>query len=239
MATEKRPGLWANIHAKRKRIAEGSGEKMRRPGSEGAPTAEALRESKTASLAYLAGYENAQVALGLTKVARRQVSYSYGSSYGSPYGSYGYYGGGDPYGYGTQFTTTSTEIDPEIANELEKAQRAWTAMSPEERLRVTDPSGSAVSGGLAGGILGGTLGYGAGHLLGLGGLGRTALTALGATGAGYLGAKGLEARARGEARETEVPLHYSYDLARKELAREALKQLEQSRAAEPKESSGS
>lgn len=45
----KRPGLYANIHAKRKRIAEGSGEKMRKPGSEGAPTAEAFRESaKTA-----------------------------------------------------------------------------------------------------------------------------------------------------------------------------------------------
>ena len=45
----KRPGLYANIHAKRKRIAAGSGEKMRKPGSKGAPTAEAFRESaKTA-----------------------------------------------------------------------------------------------------------------------------------------------------------------------------------------------
>jgi hypothetical protein len=45
----KRPGLYANIHAKRKRIAEGSGEKMRKAGSEGAPTAKAFRESaKTA-----------------------------------------------------------------------------------------------------------------------------------------------------------------------------------------------
>ena len=41
-----RPGLWANIHAKKKRIAAGSGEKMRKPGSKGAPTAKALRESK-------------------------------------------------------------------------------------------------------------------------------------------------------------------------------------------------
>jgi len=41
----KKPGLWANIHAKRKRIAEGSGEKMRKPGEEGAPTAKALRDS--------------------------------------------------------------------------------------------------------------------------------------------------------------------------------------------------
>ena len=44
-----KPGLYANIHAKRKRIAAGSGEKMRKPGSKGAPTAKAFRESaKTA-----------------------------------------------------------------------------------------------------------------------------------------------------------------------------------------------
>jgi len=42
-----RPGLWANIHAKRDRIAKGSGERMRKPGSPGAPTAKALRDSKT------------------------------------------------------------------------------------------------------------------------------------------------------------------------------------------------
>ena len=39
------PGLYANIHAKRERIAAGSGEKMRKPGSPGAPTAKAFRES--------------------------------------------------------------------------------------------------------------------------------------------------------------------------------------------------
>lgn len=45
----KKPGLYANILAKRKRIAAGSGEKMRKPGSKGAPTAKAFRESaKTA-----------------------------------------------------------------------------------------------------------------------------------------------------------------------------------------------
>jgi len=38
-------GLYENINAKRERIAEGSGEKMRRVGSKGAPTAEAFRES--------------------------------------------------------------------------------------------------------------------------------------------------------------------------------------------------
>jgi len=42
-------GLYANIQAKRKRIAAGSGEKMRKPGDPGAPTAKAFRESaKTA-----------------------------------------------------------------------------------------------------------------------------------------------------------------------------------------------
>jgi hypothetical protein len=44
-----KPGLYANIHAKRERIAAGSGEKMRKPGSAGAPTAKAFKESaKTA-----------------------------------------------------------------------------------------------------------------------------------------------------------------------------------------------
>jgi hypothetical protein len=44
-----KPGLYANINAKRKRIAAGSGEKMRKPGSKGAPTAAAFKASaKTA-----------------------------------------------------------------------------------------------------------------------------------------------------------------------------------------------
>ena len=44
-----KPGLYANINAKRKRIAEGSGEKMKKPGSKGAPTAKDLKEAaKTA-----------------------------------------------------------------------------------------------------------------------------------------------------------------------------------------------
>jgi hypothetical protein len=42
-------GLYENINAKRQRIAEGSGEKMRRVGSKGAPTAKDFRDSaKTA-----------------------------------------------------------------------------------------------------------------------------------------------------------------------------------------------
>ena len=47
MATK--PGLYSNIQAKRKRIAQGSGEKMRKAGSKGAPTAKAFKEAaKTA-----------------------------------------------------------------------------------------------------------------------------------------------------------------------------------------------
>jgi hypothetical protein len=42
-------GLYANINAKRERIAAGSGERMRKPGSKGAPTAKAFKQSaKTA-----------------------------------------------------------------------------------------------------------------------------------------------------------------------------------------------
>tara|TARA_R110002050_G_scaffold280377_1_gene427289 strand:- start:522 stop:680 length:159 start_codon:yes stop_codon:yes gene_type:complete len=45
----KRPGLYANIAAKKRRIAAGSGEKMRKPGAKGAPTAKAFKQSaKTA-----------------------------------------------------------------------------------------------------------------------------------------------------------------------------------------------
>ena len=42
-------GLYANIHAKRLRIKQGSGEKMRKPGSAGAPTAKQFKQAaKTA-----------------------------------------------------------------------------------------------------------------------------------------------------------------------------------------------
>lgn len=41
--------LYRNIHAKRKRIAAGSAEKMRSPGAKGAPTAKAFtKAAKTA-----------------------------------------------------------------------------------------------------------------------------------------------------------------------------------------------
>ena len=44
-----KPGLYANIQKKRERIAAGSGEKMRKPGAKGAPTANNFKEAaKTA-----------------------------------------------------------------------------------------------------------------------------------------------------------------------------------------------
>lgn len=47
-----KPGLYANIHAKRERIAQGSGEKMRKPGSKGAPSAQDFKDAaKTAKMA--------------------------------------------------------------------------------------------------------------------------------------------------------------------------------------------
>lgn len=42
-------GLYANIHAKQERIAAGSGERMRKPGSDGAPTAAAFKQSAKTS----------------------------------------------------------------------------------------------------------------------------------------------------------------------------------------------
>ena len=44
-----KPGLYANIHAKQERIKAGSGEKMRKPGTKGAPSAKDFKDSaKTA-----------------------------------------------------------------------------------------------------------------------------------------------------------------------------------------------
>ncbi len=46
---KKKKGLYANIHAKRKRIKAGSKERMRKPGSKGAPTAKQFKQAaKTA-----------------------------------------------------------------------------------------------------------------------------------------------------------------------------------------------
>lgn len=40
-----KPGLYANIHAKQERIKQGSGERIRKPGSKGAPTSDAFVQS--------------------------------------------------------------------------------------------------------------------------------------------------------------------------------------------------
>jgi hypothetical protein len=40
-----KPGLYANIHAKRERIKAGSNERMRKVGSKGAPTTKAFKQS--------------------------------------------------------------------------------------------------------------------------------------------------------------------------------------------------
>jgi len=45
-------GLYANIHAKRKRIKAGSGETMRKKGAKGAPTAKAFKQAKKTAKPY-------------------------------------------------------------------------------------------------------------------------------------------------------------------------------------------
>ena len=65
LRTGGRPGLWANIHAKRKRIKAGSGEKMRKPGSKGAPTDAALKRSQNKA----GGYRNFYMGGGPLKYA--------------------------------------------------------------------------------------------------------------------------------------------------------------------------
>ena len=46
---EAKQGLWANIHAKRERIKHGSGERMRKPGSKGAPSAQDFKDAAKTS----------------------------------------------------------------------------------------------------------------------------------------------------------------------------------------------
>jgi len=49
VASKPKKGLYHNINAKRQRIAAGSGEKMRKPGSKGAPKASDFKKAaKTA-----------------------------------------------------------------------------------------------------------------------------------------------------------------------------------------------
>jgi hypothetical protein len=57
-------GLWDNIHAKRKRIENGSGERMRKPGSKGAPTDAAIKASQN---------EHVEIEEGLQQTLRKVV----------------------------------------------------------------------------------------------------------------------------------------------------------------------
>jgi hypothetical protein len=66
---ESERGLWDNIHAKQKRIKNGSGEKMRKPGSKGAPTDAALKASQTNEAANMA--QQAAIAIAMKKAGKK------------------------------------------------------------------------------------------------------------------------------------------------------------------------
>jgi hypothetical protein len=84
-------GLWANIHKKRERIKKGSGEKMRKPGSEGAPTDADLKNSQTNE--DRAGYKSPTG--GLTQKGRDHYNRENGSNLKAP------------------VTTPPSELDPD------------------------------------------------------------------------------------------------------------------------------
>ena len=118
-------GLYANIHAKRERIAEGSGEKMRKPGAPGAPTAKAFRESaKTAkmkkggpSLAIGRGEKlPASQGAGLTAKGREKYNRETGSNLKAP----------QPQG-GPRRDSFCARMEP-VAEKSEKGSRARASM---------------------------------------------------------------------------------------------------------------
>ena len=118
-------GLYANINAKRERIAEGSGEKMRRVGSEGAPTAQAFKESaKTArmkeggpSLAVGRGEKlSVDRGAGLTQKGRDKYNRETGSHLKAP----------QPKG-GARKDSFCARMEP-IAEKSEKGSRARASM---------------------------------------------------------------------------------------------------------------
>lgn len=118
-------GLYANIHAKQKRIAAGSGEKMRKVGSKGAPTAEAFKESaKTAkmkeggvSLAVGRGEKlPASKGAGLTAKGRAKYNRETGSNLKAP----------QPQG-GARRDSFCARMEP-VAEKSEKGSRARASM---------------------------------------------------------------------------------------------------------------
>lgn len=118
-------GLYDNINAKRARIAEGSGEKMRRVGSKGAPTAEAFKQSaKTVrmkeggpSLAIGRGEKlPAEKGAGLTKKGRAKYNRATGSDLKAP----------QPQG-GPRRDSFCARMGP-VAEKSEKGSRARASM---------------------------------------------------------------------------------------------------------------
>jgi hypothetical protein len=119
-------GLYDNIHAKRERIAEGSGEKMRKPGSPGAPTSEAFKQSaKTAkkakggnvSLSITEGEKlPAEKGAGLTAKGRAKYNRETGSNLKPP----------QPQG-GSRRDSFCARMGP-VAEKSEKASRARASM---------------------------------------------------------------------------------------------------------------
>ena len=119
-------GLYANIHAKRQRIAEGSGEKMRKPGAPGAPTAEAFKQSaKTAkkadggnvSLSIKKGEKlPASRGAGLTEKGRAKYNRETGSNLKAP----------QPQG-GPRRDSFCARMEP-VAEKSEKGSRARASM---------------------------------------------------------------------------------------------------------------
>ena len=118
-------GLYENIHKKRERIAEGSSEKMRRPGSEGAPTAKAFKESaRTAkmkdggpSLAIGRGEKlPAKQGAGLTAKGRAKFNRETGSNLKAP----------QPQG-GARRDSFCARMGP-VAEKSEKGSRARASM---------------------------------------------------------------------------------------------------------------
>jgi hypothetical protein len=118
-------GLYANIHAKQERIAHGSGEKMRKVGSKGAPSSEAFVESaKTAkhkeggpSLAVGRGEKlSVDRGAGLTAKGREKYNKETGSHLKAP----------QPQG-GARKDSFCARMEP-VAEKSEKGSRARASM---------------------------------------------------------------------------------------------------------------
>lgn len=71
LGLEEKRGLWDNIHAKRKRIKAGSGERMRKPGSEGAPSNDDFKNSRNEEYDSLSDLEEALY--GDNKIKNKKV----------------------------------------------------------------------------------------------------------------------------------------------------------------------